>query len=61
MLVEGELSLNRWEDKDGNKRSKHELLVGRLVLMPKAEGAVDREPREREAEDAAPDYDGVPF
>jgi single-strand DNA-binding protein len=35
VLVEGRLQLNKWEDKDGNKRSKHEVVVDRLVLMPK--------------------------
>ncbi len=33
ILVSGKLQQNRWEDKDGNKRSKHEVLAQQIVFL----------------------------
>ncbi len=37
-LFEGRLQTNSWEDKDGNKRSRTEIVVERLQLGPRGEG-----------------------
>lgn len=33
VLIEGSLRTNKWEDKEGNKRSKVEITVGRLTMV----------------------------
>lgn len=33
IFVEGRLKLDRWEDKDGNKRSKHEIIVEQFEFL----------------------------
>lgn len=33
VLVEGSLRTNKWEDKEGNKRSQVEIVVGRLTMV----------------------------
>jgi single-strand DNA-binding protein len=33
VLVEGSLRTNKWEDKEGNKRSQVEVVVGRLTML----------------------------
>jgi len=33
LLVEGRLRLRIWEDKDGNKHSKHEVVLERMQLL----------------------------
>jgi single-strand DNA-binding protein len=33
LLVEGRLSYSTWEDKDGGKRSKHEVIVENMQLL----------------------------
>ena len=44
VLLQGELQLDTWE-KDGQKRSKHELLVDRVSFTaPKDESAADTTP-----------------
>ena len=37
VLVEGRLDLNQWESKDGQKRSKIEVVVERFTFIPKSE------------------------
>jgi len=36
VLIEGRLQTRNWEDKDGQKRSRTEIIVERLQLGPKA-------------------------
>ena len=33
VLIDGRLIFNQWEDKDGGKRSKHEVVVERMVML----------------------------
>jgi single-strand DNA-binding protein len=33
VLIEGSLRTNKWEDKEGNKRSTVEIVVGRLTMV----------------------------
>ncbi len=35
--IEGELEQNRWEDKEGNERSKVIILIRKLQLLPRKE------------------------
>lgn len=37
-LFEGRLQTNSWEDKEGNKRSRTEIVVERMQFGPKGEG-----------------------
>lgn len=36
LLIEGKLRLETWEDGDGNKRSKHKVVVDNLTMMGKS-------------------------
>lgn len=46
VAIEGSLRYSQWENKDGNKRSKVEIIVSELEFMTgkKAEPAADDEP-----------------
>lgn len=44
--VEGSLRANKWEDKEGNKRVKTEVVVGRLTALNKVESDQKAEPKE---------------
>ena len=44
LLVEGRLSLQQWEDKDGNRRSKHEVVLDSFQFMGKSEEREDSSP-----------------
>ncbi|MGH8059041.1 MAG: single-stranded DNA-binding protein, partial [Candidatus Entotheonellia bacterium] len=59
--IEGRLQYRTWENQDGQKRSKHEVLADRVQFMPRAsrtsEGGV---PGETGEGDAMED-DDVPF
>lgn len=61
VLIEGRLQYRTWENQDGQKRSKHEVLADRVQFMPRAsrtsEGGV---PGETGEGDAMED-DDVPF
>ena len=58
VLVVGELEQDRWEDKQGNKRSKHKIVASRVVFLDKSSG-------EQESSDDAEEEralsDDVPF
>ncbi len=41
VLVEGELVQNRWEDSDGNKRSKLEITVMRIQFLEQRDQSTD--------------------
>ena len=43
--IEGSLRTNKWEDKDGNKRSKVEVVVGRITALNKVEGEKTEKPQ----------------
>lgn len=38
VIVEGRLQQRRWEAKDGQKRSKHEVVAQTVTFMPKRQG-----------------------
>lgn len=33
VFVEGELKLDKWEDNEGNPRSKHSITIGRIIFL----------------------------
>jgi single-strand DNA-binding protein len=53
LFVEGRLRLNTWEDKDGNKHSKHGVLLERMQLLNNS-GKKDEEPPIEVVEDDVP-------
>ncbi len=51
VLIEGRLQTRNWEDKNGVKKSRTEIIVESLQLGPKIQGSVSTpEKREREGE-----------
>ncbi|MGC8483780.1 MAG: single-stranded DNA-binding protein [Thermodesulfobium sp.] len=56
LFVEGRLRLRTWEDKDGNKHSKHEVIVSGMQLFPSLKGTSENLPPEITVED-----EDVPF
>ena len=61
LLVEGRLNLQQWEDRDGNRRTKHEVVLENFQFGSPQEGyrgAVQVEEDRRRP--STPD-DGVPF
>lgn len=69
ILVEGRLRTESWEDKDGNKRYRTEVVATEVLLQGSAGGKRERAPeREQSAPDQDPanikDFDGdddIPF
>ncbi len=57
IYVEGKLTLDSWEDKDGNKRSKHKI----IVLGFEFTGGNKAGATKPEAPPAADDDDDIPF
>jgi len=53
LFVEGRLRLNTWEDKDGNKHSKHGVLLERMQLLSNGVKK-DEEPPMEVVEDDVP-------
>lgn len=43
ILIEGRLSTSSWEDKEGNKKYKTEIIAEKMQMGPKKEGGVDKE------------------
>ena len=58
VLVEGRLQLDRWEDKDGGKRSKHCIAVDNFTFM--GGGEKKSEPAKQDSR-PAPSGDEIPF
>lgn len=48
ILVEGRLKLDRWEDKDGNKRSKHSIVVESFQFLGGGGGKPEAAPAAEE-------------
>ena len=67
LLVEGRLSYSTWEDKDGGKRSKHEVIVENMQLIRSKDGPESTGSRRSGGRQVAPnaqaeaDYGEVPF
>ena len=59
-FMTGRLQLRRWEDDEGNRRSKYELVVDRVVLMPRGTGSSGAEPAGEKKAGEAPEGD-IPF
>ena len=53
LLIEGRLRLRIWEDKDGNKHSKHEVVLERMQLLSSG-SKKDEEPPQEITEDDVP-------
>lgn len=54
VFVDGKISTKQWEDKDGVKRYKTEIIIGEMKMLEKKTG-------EARPEAAPKDDDGVPF
>ena len=60
LLVEGRLQFSKWADKDGNNRSKLEVIVERFEFL--SSGKSEQEPKTNsEPKPEAKDYGEVPF
>jgi len=57
VVVEGKLRFSRWETKDGQKRSKHELVVTELDLLSKASAKAQEGDGDRADAHACDSYD----
>jgi len=55
LFVEGRLRLRTWEDKDGNKRSKHEVVLSGFQFIGQANNSLKDDIKLPE------DYEDVPF
>jgi single-strand DNA-binding protein len=55
-LVEGRLQYRTWQDQEGHKRSKHEVVAFRVQFLPRSGVRADADDRGLPAGD-----DGVPF
>ncbi len=51
-LVEGRLTFSTWQDDGGNKHSKHEIAVERVVFLGRPQQQSDVPPANREQEEA---------
>ncbi len=63
ILVEGRLALRTWEDAEGRKHSKHEVIADRIQFLPSGNGNGNGNGNGASApvETAAPGGDEVPF
>ena len=59
-LVEGELTEDRWEDKDGQKRSRFKVMAGNVRFIGGGSGSGQAQPQERETP-AEQGGDDMPF
>lgn len=71
ILIEGRLALNQWEDQQGNKRSKHKIVVESFHFIGGDNGSGGKKPQEEDSPEPwtpsgpersgeMPD-DGIPF
>jgi single-strand DNA-binding protein len=61
VLLEGRLQYRTWEDQQGNKRSKHEVLAFRVQFLPKPGPRSEADDRLSGASIGAEGDDDVPF
>ena len=61
VLLEGRLQYRTWEDQQGNKRSKHEVIAFRVQFLPKPGLRSDAEDRLSGASIEAEGDDDLPF
>ena len=64
VLIEGRLHLNQWTTPDGDKRSKHEVIVDNFTFLGGGRGGQGAAPERQHATAAAPsgggDYNDAP-
>lgn len=61
-MFSGQIKLQTWEDKNtGEKRSKNIFSIGRVELLPRANGESDGAAAPSQAPPAAPNDDFIPF
>ena len=64
-LIQGRLQFNQWEDQQGNKRSKLEVVVDDCQFMPSGKGENQRKASSQQSEHQAGGYspsgDDCPF
>ena len=64
LLVEGRLTLDRWQDKQGQNRSKHSITMSAMTFMGKGVDRPEAKPRPTESDFApfdAENPDEIPF
>ena len=59
VIVDGRLQERRWETKEGQKRTKHEVVAQGVQFLPKRDGSGDK--GEQQVVDNAQDNSDVPF
>lgn len=61
VAVEGRLQMHQWEDKDGQKRSRIDVLATNVQFMSKPKDSGKKEIEESENDKDLMPYDEVPF
>ena len=61
VLLEGRLQYRTWEDQQGNKRSKHEVMAFRVQFLPKPSPRSDADDSLLAASVGAEDDEDIPF
>ncbi len=61
VLVEGRLALRSWEDEDGRKHSKHEVIADRIQFLPSGNGNGAHAAAGAAIETGLPAEEAVPF
>jgi single-strand DNA-binding protein len=61
VLLEGRLQYRTWEDQQGNKRSKHEVMAFRVQFLPKPGPRSEADDRLLGASIGAEDDEDIPF
>jgi len=61
ILLEGRLTLDQWQDKNGNNRSKHKMVVESFQFLSKAEEAPKHNPNAEFEKAQAEGGDDCPF
>jgi single-strand DNA-binding protein len=60
VLIEGRLQYQQWETPEGNKRSKHEVVVDNFVFLGQGQGQGQGQGSGRSAEEGYPGQDYAP-
>jgi len=65
LLVEGRLEFSTWEDKEGNRRSKHEVVIDNFQFGQRTDGGGESQGRRsgggRDKAQEGADYGDIPF
>ena len=60
-LIEGRLSYNKWEDKEGQPRSKHEVVANNVQFMPSGQSGRGGSSTESAPQGGGSENSDVPF